>query len=226
MAAKKKAKKVAKKSPVKKARSAASVKEPKPTVAEKVDIPPLSLKYATITIVGISPLMVHQFNEKSKKQIQDKQEGKAKQTQAFRDKNQEYREALYMMGKTKTGIPAAGLKHAAVNACTFVGDMKKTHARGAFHVLEEENGLVSIKGKHVLDERMVRIGNFGSKVATPRYRPRYDKWEITFKVVYNDRMITPEQLLNLYENAGFAIGLCEHRPEKNGNLGMFKVKRA
>ena len=225
MATKSKTTKAAKKV-APKARALKSVKEPKATQAEKVDIPPLGLKYATITIQGISPLLVHHFNEKTQKEMAEKNQGKAKAAREFIKPEKEYEAALYKMGKSKTGVPAVGLKHAAVNACTFVSEMKKTHCRGSFHVLEEENGLVPVKGKHVMDTRIVRIGNFGSKVSVNRYRPRYDKWEITFRVVYNPRMISPEQLLNLYENAGFAIGLCEHRPEKNGNLGMFKVKRA
>lgn len=139
---------------------------------------------------------------------------------------QEFNDALYKMGPKKFGIPAAGLKHCAVSACRFVTGVPMTVAKGAFHVLEQGNGLVEILGsKPVVDERIVRVGNFGNKKPMTRYRPRFDEWKITFKVIYNSKVISPEQLLNLYENAGFAIGLCEYRPEKGGNLGMFRVAR-
>jgi len=101
-----------------------------------------------------------------------------------------------------------------------------TEAKGAFHIIEEAGGLCEIRGpRPEVDRRTVRVGTFGNKKPATRTRGRFDKWEITFVVQYRPDIITAEQLLNLYENAGFSIGLCEYRPEKSGNLGMFEVKR-
>jgi hypothetical protein len=193
-----------------------------------VTIPAIAVNVARLTIRGTSPLLVHRFSEKARTEIEEKQTGRAKGKKAFRDKEQEFRDSLYIYesknGKTTYGIPASGVKHCAVNACSFISDLTKVSARGSFHVIPGNNGLLPINGEPVMDESMVRIGGI-RKIATPRYRGRFDDWECTFDVRYNSRVISAEQIANLYENAGFAIGLCEHRPEKNGSYGMFQVKR-
>lgn len=202
----------------------------KATVKKEVEekkfvIPKMDMKTAKITIEGTTPLLVNNFSEKSKKEIEDKYRQKAKIKAVPISKEEEFKNALYYMPNTKTryGMPASGLKLCAVSACRYIEGIPMTIALGAFHVLESP--YVEIKGKPVVDERTVRVGNFGNKKPANRVRPRFDKWECTFTVQYNAGVISAEQILNLYEHAGFSVGLCEHRPEKKGSNGMFRVKR-
>lgn len=190
-----------------------------------VEILALDVRTVTITIEGDSPLLVNQFNQKSKDQITDKQVGRTVGKKAARDPDAEFEGAKYRMSDGRTGIPAAGIKNAIVAACPFL-DLKKTRVQGSLFVLAEENGLIEVKGSEpVMDSQFVRVGPFGKKVPMERYRPRYDNWECTFKIRYNASSISPDNILNLLENAGFAIGLCEYRPQKSGSYGMFHVKR-
>jgi hypothetical protein len=159
----------------------------------------------------------------------EKQMKTAKKAKEARDPKKEYEASLYRMPGKKNvyGVPVGGVKNAAVSACRFIDGIPMTLAKGAFHVLDETGtGLIPIKGSDpVMDERICRIGPFGKKVAITRFRGRFDKWSLTFKVQYNSRIISPSQLLNLFENSGFSVGLCEFRPEKSGSLGMFEVLR-
>ena len=192
-----------------------------------IEIPRIKKERVRITIVGLSPLMVNNFSEKSRKEIDDKQQKKAAKARDGRNPAKEYDAAFYHMSKKgKYGMPAAGLRNAAVSACRFVEGVSMTVAKGCLFVLEQENGLVEIKGKPTMDERIVRVGTFGNKKPMTRYRPRWDKWECTFEVLYASDTISSEQLLNLFDKAGFHVGLCEYRPEKSGNCGMFEVKRS
>jgi hypothetical protein len=182
---------------------------------------------ARITIVGESPLLVNRFDEKSRREIEDKSRKKAQLKKDFGTPEEQFKTTLYPFpGKKNTyGIPASGVKNCAVSACRFVDGVPMTIAKGAFHVMGDVSGLLPIVGDDpVIDARIVRVGNFGNKKPCTRYRGRFDNWQITFDVKYNARVISAEQLLNLYQHAGFSVGLCEYRPEKSGNLGMFSVK--
>lgn len=213
--AKKAAKKVAKKTTSRK-------KE----VEEKIEIPPIELKTAVITIVGDTPLLVNRFDEKSKQQILDAQAKKAAKAKEARNIKAEYESSLYRISAKKYGIPTAGLKNCAVSACRYVDGVAMTIAKGAFHVIGSHGALTEIKTKGpTMDEQTVRVGTFGNKKPMQRFRGRFDEWSCSFKVRYNSRVISPSQLLNLFENAGFSVGLCEYRPEKSGSFGMFHVKR-
>lgn len=156
----------------------------------------------------------------------EKQTKRAKGAKEARDPSAEVEAALYRLPNGKYGMPASGLKNAAVSACRFLDGVPMSRAKGAFFVLEDADGLVEIKTKkHSIDERMVAVGPFGRKVKMARFRPRFDEWSCTFKVLFSPDLISAEQLLNLYERAGFSVGLCEFRPEKSGSMGMFRVKR-
>lgn len=206
--------------------------EPKGRV-KPITLKPLKVAETSITLQGMSPLLVNNFDIKTQKELDDiHQEGlNAKERKIRRDDKtrerktpeEEYEASLYTIRKGVYGIPAAGIKKCAVTAATL-SNVPSTVAMKAFHVLDDACGLVEIKGKPVMDERMVRVGPFGNKKPATRRRGRFDKWECTFRVRYREDLITPLQLANLYESAGFSVGLCEYRPEKSGNQGMFCVK--
>lgn len=198
-----------------------------------VALQPIQVKTFDITIVGTSELIVHKFSEKAKKSIEDKQQKKSKQGKEARDPRAEYLAAFYMLPdspapetkKARYGIPAAGFKNAAVSACRFVDGMQMTVARGAFHVVEDAGGLIEIHSESgpYMREDTVRLSGPGNSLDL-RYRPAFPDWQCTFRVRYNATVVSPEQIINLFNVAGFGVGLCEWRPEKNGSYGMFSVQ--
>jgi hypothetical protein len=63
-------------------------------------------------------------------------------------------------------------------------------------------------------------------VADLRYRGEFKKWSCRLRIRYNARVLSEDQILNLFEIAGFAIGVGEHRPQRDGSNGMFSLKRS
>ena len=46
-----------------------------------------------------------------------------------------------------------------------------------------------------------------------RTRPRFDQWNITFNLRYNEEKIDIETIMNAMEYAGQFVGLCDSRPK-------------
>jgi hypothetical protein len=184
---------------------------------EVVTLPTPDLRMATIRIIGTSALISHKWSEKAKKEMLDKQMKKATKKKEAKNPERDYQESLYHLPDGGHGFPAIAFKSAAVTACSQIDGMTKVLARGAFHVLGE---LVPIEGEPQMREDMVRIG---MGVADIRYRGEFTEWACDVPIQYNASVISLEQLINLFQYAGFAVGIGEWRPEKNGNYGMFRI---
>lgn len=186
---------------------------------EVVTLHQLNLQTIFLKLRGLSPLIVHKFNEKTIRQIEEKQQGSGKaKSKASRKPKDEFDGARYKFDKKNDGFPASGFKKCAVRGGTFMG-LKMTDSRGAFHVIGDLVKIKCAKGPKMRTD-MVRIGMGTSDV---RYRPEYSKWTVELEIRYNANVISPEQIVNMFNTGGFSTGVGEWRPEKNGNFGMFEV---
>ena len=61
------------------------------------------------------------------------------------------------------------------------------------------------------------------KTADLRYRAEFTNWSCTLMIRYNKNTYSPEQIINLFNTAGFGVGVGEWRVERNGSNGMFHV---
>lgn len=203
---------------------------------ETVSIPAINIQYATITVVGDSPLIVHKWSEKAKKEILDKQQKKAKSKgHDAKDPVRDFIESMYWLESepeektedgfakaiqigARFGFPSVAFKASAVAAGYRTGVTKdKVSMNAAFHI---DGEFVEIKGTPEMREDMVRVGMGAADI---RYRGEFKEWSATFRVKYNASAISLEQLVNLFNLGGFACGLGEWRPEKGGQYGMYHV---
>lgn len=192
-------------------------------VGQVISIPPLNIQTARLTVVGDSPLVVHRWSQKAKEQMLGKQMKKALPGKAAKDPQEDYEQSLYKLPGGGYGFPAIAFKSAAVTACTQVAGLTKVLARGAFHVRgipTEEGEMVRIEGTPHMREDMVRIA---MGTADIRFRGEFTEWSAVLEVKYNASVISPAQIVNLFHHAGFAVGVGEWRPEKDGAFGMFSV---
>ena len=184
----------------------------------KIELPTINTKRVKVRVVGKTPLIVHAWSEKAKRQMRDKQQKKAKMAKEAKDPTADFEGAKYLDAKGRDCVRASFFKNAIVSACRYAEDLKMTVIRGALFV---EGDMLPIKFDTCnMREDMVRVG---MGTADLRYRPEYIGWSVDLVIEYNSNVLQAEQVLNLVRLAGFSVGICEWRPEKNGDFGRFDI---
>lgn len=218
-----------------------------------IDIKPINIDTIELTIIGITPLIVHAWSHKAKQEMLDKQRGK--KVGAKHDIKIPYNDligSLYWLtnqpelGKdddeaecnyysaiengAKFGFPVTGIKQSIITGAYRAGlDVKQTELRGTFF-LEGATEASAIDIAEIVGpapeirEDMVKVGGM-SKSADIRYRGEFKHWEIPLRLKYNrDGKYSLEQILNFVNYGGFATGIGEWRPERDGQNGMYQLK--
>jgi hypothetical protein len=199
-----------------------------------IELPPLNIQTMKVTLIGDSPLIVHAWSPKALKQMADKQQKKATTGREAKDPWADFCGSMYWLSDrpekpteadveaARFGFPAIAFKAAAVTACTSIGGVTKVAARQAFHV---EGEFVEINSPEPpsMREDVVRVG---MGAADLRYRGEWSVWSVDLLVKFNAGLMSAEQVVNLFETAGFAVGVGEWRPERDGPNGRFHVARA
>lgn len=188
-------------------------------IATSIIIPRIDIREMDLTLVGDSSLITNQWSEKAKREMAGKHAGEAKPPRELKNPKQIYEDSMYRLDDGSPAYVCSGFKAAAVAACRFVkGDIAMTEARGAFHVIGE---MVKIDGTPNMREDITRIKS-GPDI---RYRAEFKEWSVTLRIRYNAGALSAAQIVNLFNIAGFGVGVGEWRPssKSGGPHGMFHV---
>ena len=208
---------------------------------EVVEIKPLDIKEIPIKIVGDTPLIVHAWSEKAKRQMLEAQMKTTKtKAKEIRDPYSDFINSMYWLTEkpestpeafekaikngAKFGFPVGAIKMAGNSAAYRLGWVKNQMGLRGSYFLKTEFGEYAqiISEKPVMREDMVRIG-MGS--ADLRYRAEFNKWSMNLILEYNaSGEHTLEQIINVLNAGGYVCGLGEWRPEKDGNYGRFHIE--
>lgn len=184
-----------------------------------------------VPIVGTAPLIVHNFSEKSKRQMLEAQQGK-KKVKEIRDPQAEYEAAFYRIadedGIDKYGFPVTAFKAATTGAARFYDKSITMTALRQFIFMRgvltkaDPQMLVQIEGKPQIREDVVRLGG-PSRSADLRYRPMFSEWSAVLDVTFVKSSIDRNSVLSLIDAGGMGIGVGEWRPEKRGEFGTYAI---
>jgi hypothetical protein len=189
--------------------------------AVDVTIPAPDIREGRITLVGDSPLICHAWSDKAKQMMLDKQMKKAKGAREAKSPEQDYLASLYPYPGGGYGFPLVAFKSAVVDACSYADGITKVQVRGAFHIIDTDHcKLARLDTPPRPREDMVRINGTTADV---RHRGEFVEWEVQLAYRLNINVLSFEQLANLFQIAGFSVGVGEWRPQKDGSNGMFHV---
>ena len=192
--------------------------------AAQVAIDKIAAETITVPVIGTSPLVVHRFSEKAKRQMLDAMQGRKSPKQP-KDPDAEYEAAFYRLTKPDGfGFPSIAFKAATVGGARFYSGVTMT-ALKQFLFFDGEIGvdgqkLVRIEGEPKLREDVVKVGRNGTDL---RYRPEFTEWRTTVRITYVTSALTRGSVLSLLDAGGLGIGVGEWRPEKDGDFGCYKI---
>lgn len=208
---------------------------------EIIEIRPIEIQKVVVRIVGDTPLIMHAWSEKAKREMLEKQM-KATKSKARDAKNpvEDFIRSMYWLTPMPTkmteegfekaiddgaqfGFPVTAIKQAAISAAYRMGWAKdKMSMRGTFFISGDENQMVRIfSDTPIMREDMVKVG---MGTADIRYRGEFRNWYADLEISYNKNgQYTIEQIVNIINAGGYACGIGEWRPERDGQYGMFHV---
>ena len=209
---------------------------------------PMRKKIIRVKIVGDSPLIVHAWSEKAKKEMLESQQKKAKQAKEVRDPVKEFLSGLYLLDpngeliretpddikslsmtvpyekveevlkRYQFGFPTVAFKAAMLDTA---------YQQGLISKKTTARGAIRILGEYAvingfpeLREDMVQIGGL-SKVADLRYRPEFKEWSTILTIEFLEKSVSAEQIINWLLYAGFCSGIGEWRQSRDGSFGAF-----
>ena len=216
---------------------------------EVIEIKPIEIAKLNIRIVGDTPLIMHAWSEKAKREMLEAQQGKKKGKAKDRknpvvdfinsmywltekpdvDSDMKEEECEERFNKAvvegaKFGFPVTAFKQAAISAAYRLGWSKdKMSLRGVFFIDTDENGMVEIKSDvPEMREDMVKIG---MGTADIRYRGEFKNWYADLTISYNvNGNYDLNSIINIINAGGYVCGVGEWRPERDGQNGMFHIQ--
>lgn len=211
-----------------------------------ITLPKIDYQTIQLTVRGKSPLIVHAWSSKAIKMMLDKQMGIATPGREKKDPLKDFKESLYYLPENQgMGVPSPAFKACIVSGANDV-DLKMTEIKRAVHVDFYLTPIIApplpesmwtdwdrkyaneIKQEHAWGVSMrMDLVRLESGVADIRFRGCFPTWECKLQVEFNARVLTAEQVANLFQSGGLGCGIGEWRPSapecRSGEYGRFEV---
>ena len=204
---------------------------------EVIEIKPLNIKTAEITIVGDGDLILNKMNDVSARQLTDQRKNKAKDMEVPNEWEQIIT-ALHWRDGKPTDFSEQGLIDALKNnaPCITAFGLKKSFGEAvvrneidkfktkfdtSVNIIAKGN-LVPIKfTEHYIDEKL--MSPVRGKPVLVRMN-RFSGWSAEFTIQFTENVYSLEQIINIINLAGFGLGIGSGRTSGYGRYHVEEVR--
>lgn len=201
--------------------------------------PSKDLKYAKVTIMGDTPLILSKITRQTASGLIVTQTGEAKKGKKNVNMYEEVIERITwekklppveLMNYTAEGLEelqatnrpcvlGEAVQKAVASTVVRCGfDTYSTGLKATFRVIDEK---IPISYSRIeIEERIIQAKK-GAPILT--YRPFFYDWSAEFNIMFTNDVYSDEQIFAFINQAGFSNGLGSHRPGTSGNNGMFHI---
>jgi hypothetical protein len=170
------------------------------------------MKSVEVTVKGISPLLMHRNPIEPVEMIEKKTREEQAEIAAYRVPGTN---ELYIAGSSIQSALVVGAVYSKGKGRASL--QKQTAA--CVMVTPEYAGLG--KKEYLIDTRWVVNPSTRGRVL--RHRPRLDDWEVSFRIDYDDTLLTEVELRKIVDDTCQRVGFLDFRPAKKGPFGRSVV---
>jgi len=186
---------------------------------ESVVLQQLKRKTMTVSIKGLTPLLIEKMDEAVVERY-NKKKGKKVTEKDEKLEEEKVEGKLHLTEDGNIGFPAAGFMKGMVEVAPYLDGLDKKKVKGSVRIL---GNIVPID----FEKQTINVtwGRQSGITKAPRkiIRPEFEDWSCKLIVMYNESNISAEQIINLINWAGFQQGLGGWRPEHSGTYGQYEV---
>jgi len=197
-----------------------------------IEIPRLNTPTVKVKLECIhgSTLLMQKMSEDIKKELDEKYGRTGKSKLKGRQEKKQLTDKDVVEGKTwktsdgKIGFPASGFQKALLSMAKLkeLEGVSGKLISGSVKIL---GNIIPIKYKKtvVREDWGKASGMTGAPMKI--LRPEFTDWSCELQIMYDESMISLDQIINLFNKAGFYMGIGSWRPGESGggNHGMFQV---
>lgn len=193
---------------------------------DAVDIDPIRNVRIKVDLIGTSPLLMHRFSVKARRELllpSRKKNKSTLQAQLKHDPHAEFRECLYLNRDDKTPalfhLPSGMIRQAIASAALDMpGDARKTEILRWIALDDPQINLFGVPKLHMA---MARSSGM-NRTPDVRVRPCFPEWACSLSLTYPSQKIVTGGLITLLEGSGMLCGIGDWRQQKGGDFGRFQ----
>lgn len=193
--------------------------------AKQVRLDKIDIQTFNVSVVGTSPLIMHKFSSESQDKMLEAQTQGTRQKKARIPVKDEVEQGIHRRSDGSVGFPSGGFYNGMIEVAPYFDHLNKKLVGGSIKVFDVD-GDPFVKIDY--DKMEVRRDAVTLPTGTSdiRHRPSFHNWKCQLKIRYNASLISPEQIVQLINYAGFHRGVGSWRPgspKKPGSFGMYGV---